>query len=356
MFKSLLMSAGTVLCLFSLTAPAGAEAIIADHTGVAQFESIPESVIRDIRETYNFFYGHTSHGSQIMSGLGLCAEDTLYTEPSFYEYGLDLGHNGDLSWVQPTRDYLDSHPGCNAVMWSWCGGCSDNTEEGIDTYLGAMTGLEQEYPGVLFVYMTGHLDGSGPDGVLYACNNQIRAYAAANDKVLFDFGDIESWDPDGAYYPWETDYCNWCTTWCASHSCPSCDCAHSQCFNCYRKGKGWWWMMAKVTGWLPTTDVNPVSTLGEPETYRLEQNYPNPFNPATEIRFSVPIAGRVCLEIFDVHGRRIVTLLDQDLESGDHVYRWDCRNGDGRAVAGGTYFCRLQAGEFTDTMKMTLLK
>jgi len=229
--------------------------IIADHSTVSEFGNIPDSVIREIRANSDLYYGHTSHGSQIMSGIALLqAEDTLYSSPYFYEYGDDLGHNGDLTWVQPTCDYLDSHPACNIVMWSWCGGASDNTEIGVNAYLDAYNQLEIDYPGVTFVYMTGHLDGTGPDGNLYYINNIIRDYCQTNSRILFDFADIESYDPDGVYYPDETDACGWCPVWCLTHSCPSCGCAHSQCFNCYQKGKSFWWMMAKVIGWGESTE------------------------------------------------------------------------------------------------------
>jgi hypothetical protein len=223
-------------------------ALLADHTSADSFESLPASVFDQIRGSYNFFYGHTSHGSQIMTGLNmLAAESTLYTVPTFYELGADLGLTGDTSWAPITRAYLNGDPECNVVVWSWCGGCSDNTEQGINIYLQAMTGLEEDYPNVTFVYMTGHLDGTGPTGNLYRSDNQIRAYCAAHGKVLFDFADIESYDPDGTYYPNETDSCGWCHTWCASHTCGLCgSCAHSHCFNCYRKGQVFWWLMAQV--------------------------------------------------------------------------------------------------------------
>jgi len=198
-----------------------------------------------------------------MTGLNLLySEDTLYNPPYFNEYGDDLGHNGDTSWVSPTRNWLDSHPAYNLVMWSWCGGCSDNTEEGINIYLNAMSQLEQEYPGVIFIYMTGHLDGTGTGGNLYARNNQIRTYCINNEKILFDFADIESYDPDGSYYPDASDACEWCSDWCLVNPCPSCGCAHSHCFNCYLKGKAWWWMMVRISGWSPAGDSIPnvVST------------------------------------------------------------------------------------------------
>jgi len=223
--------------------------LVADHGAAGDFDLIPQAYFDQIRNDYTIFYGHTSHGSQIVSGLDVLeGEDSLYDMPSFHEISDDLGHDGDTSWVAPTEDALDTG-NYNVAMWSWCGGCSDNTPKGISTYLQAMEDLEAKYPGVLFVYMTGHLDGSGVNGTLYQSNDQIRQYAEDHDKVLFDFADIESWDPDGNYYPDETDYCNWCTDWCAKHECPSCGCAHSQCFNCYLKGKAWWWMMARVAGW-----------------------------------------------------------------------------------------------------------
>jgi len=224
--------------------------LLADHTTTNLLGQIPDSCFGNVRENLRMFYGHTSHGSQIVTGLNLLQnDDTLYNMPVINEYGDDLGQAGDTSWVRPTRTWLGAHPDYNVVMWSWCGGCSDNTEDGINAYLDAMNGLEQDYPNVTFIYMTGHLDGTGPDGNLYARNNQIRAYCDAHDKILFDFADIESYDPADTYYPNETDTCGWCYDWCASHSCESCGCAHSHCFNCYQKGKAFWWLMARMTGW-----------------------------------------------------------------------------------------------------------
>ncbi len=248
--------------IFILTCFTGglqAQPIVADHSACAQLYSIPDSVISSITGDYNIYYAHTSHGSQIMTGLDMVyAEDIKFDEPYFYERSDDLGHVGDTSWVPHLRTYLAATPECNMAMFSWCGGCSDNSEVGINTYLAKMTELEADYPGIIFIYMTGHLDGGGVDGDLYTSNNQIRAYCTANDKVLFDFADIESYDPDGTYYPNETDACYWCEDWCAVHTCPSCDgCAHSHCFNCYQKGKAWWWMMATISGWNVEPDTIP---------------------------------------------------------------------------------------------------
>jgi len=237
---------------------ASASSLTADHNSVAAFDNIPQSSIETAKSNFNIFYGHTSHGSQIITGMEMLADATYEFTTKAPEGGLqieeaygDLGTDGDLSWVDTTRDRLNiSGNAINVVIWSWCGGVSTNDEAGINAYLNAMNGLEQEYPTVTFIYMTGHTDGTGADGNLNVMNQIIRDYCQANSKILFDFADIESYDPDGNYYPDTSDDCGWCTTWCASHTCPTCaDCAHSHCFNCSSKGKAFWWMMARMAGW-----------------------------------------------------------------------------------------------------------
>ncbi|MCP4291116.1 MAG: hypothetical protein GY780_04710 [bacterium] len=246
----LLPAIAIILILTGSIAHAGP--ILIDHHAPASFSSIPDTIFQKIRHNFEFFYGHTSHGGQIMTGIEMLdnEHDEMYDSPVFQEISDDLGHNGDISWVEPTRQWLSNNPETNAVMWSWCGGASDNSEAGINAYLQAMNQLESEFPEVFFIYMTGHLDGTGPEGNLYSRNNQIREYCSTNDKILYDFADIESWDPAGTYYPNESDNCTWCTTWCSGHDCPgSCGgCAHSHCFNCYQKGKAFWWMMAQIAG------------------------------------------------------------------------------------------------------------
>ncbi len=236
----------------TVTPPPDPSTILADHFSVADFLAIPDSSIAKVATDLSIFYGHTSHGSQLMRGLSmLLDEDSKYVRPHIQERSGDLGHNGSLAWNSTTRAFLADNPGeYNVVMWSWCGGCSDNTDEGIDIYLDAMNQLELDFPDIVFVYMTGHLDGSGVDGPLYRSNNRIRDYCAENEKVLYDFADIESYDPDGVYYPDESDGCGWAEQWCQDNDCPDCDyCAHSRCFNCYLKGKAFWWMMARIVGW-----------------------------------------------------------------------------------------------------------
>jgi DNA-binding beta-propeller fold protein YncE len=103
-----------------------------------------------------------------------------------------------------------------------------------------------------------------------------------------------------------------------------------------------------------------ITTVKEPDvplTYALEQNYPNPFNPTTSMRFSLPSDGTVTLRIYDITGREVKTLVNDDFPAGKHTINWDGRNHAGTAVASGIYFYRLHvAGKFSQTNKMIFLK
>jgi len=246
-----------------------AQPVIAGHQCTV-LEQIPTQWIDLVKADYRLWYGHTSHGSQITSGMGtiynLYGDQYGYNSSgangllSYQETGGDLGHNGSLAWEVATRAQLENpNNDRNVVMWSWCGGCSDNSEAGIDIYLNALNQLELDYPDMRFIYMTGHLDGGGEEGNLHIRNQQIREYCLANDKILFDFADIESYNPEGDYFLdlYANDNCdyqggNWAQDWCAANPdadlCAPCGCAHSQALNCNLKGRAFWWMLAEMFG------------------------------------------------------------------------------------------------------------
>jgi hypothetical protein len=143
----------------------------------------------------------------------------------------------------------------NISLWSWCGQQSSNSVETVNHYLETFNSLENEYPEVRFIFMTGHTDGGSE--TLFRNNQMLRDYVQANNKILFDFADIESWDPDGNNHPSTSDDCSWCSTWCDNHpqdcnNLPSC--AHSHGLNCVLKAKAFWWLMARISGWSGSSD------------------------------------------------------------------------------------------------------
>lgn len=97
------------------------------------------------------------------------------------------------------------------------------------------------------------------------------------------------------------------------------------------------------------TSVRSVTDL--PMTSSLDNNYPNPFNPTTTIPFTLPSSVFVTLRVFDVLGREVSTLVSEQLSAGNHA-----REFNSVGMSSGIYFYRLQAGSFTQTKKMTLIK
>ncbi len=282
---------------------AAGQAIIIDHT-CTDLGRVPLSWVTQAKTQFFASYGHTSHGSQIVSGMnnlnevlgcacGGCGDagciDCDYgfcDDYAHYKYGgshpqapagvlslwdgepegaHDLGNPNRTAWATATRTMLDDprYASRNLVIWSWCGQV-DGSEADIQLYLDLMTGLRQDYPDVTFVYMTGHLNGTGATGNVHQRNNQIRQHVLATGGVLFDFADIESYDPAGncfldleaddqCYYWVEGTRHNWADEWCAAHPgdplCDSCSCAHSRPLNCNLKARAFWWMMARLAGW-----------------------------------------------------------------------------------------------------------
>jgi len=93
-----------------------------------------------------------------------------------------------------------------------------------------------------------------------------------------------------------------------------------------------------------------------PAEFRLRQNYPNPFNPSTNLGFRIADFGLVKLEVYDLSGRRIAILVNEELSPGNYLVQWDGRDERGRGVASGIYIYQLRAGSFSQTRKMLLVK
>jgi len=257
-----------------------ADGFIIDHryTDISQ---IPEEWINNAKADLHIAYGHTSHGSQLITGMngldafmggtGLYAwnDGPLAGALDIDDYFVagDLGNPDRTTWAQRTRDYLDNpaNSDVNVIIWSWCGQ-ADTTVENIELYLSLMTGLETDYPNVKFVYMTGHLNGGGLTGRLHLRNEQIRTYCRDNNKILYDFADIETYDPDGTYFGdkipndecyYDTDNNgtrdgNWAIEWQDLHvegvDWYNCSPAHTQPLNGNLKAYAAWWLWARIAG------------------------------------------------------------------------------------------------------------
>ena len=92
-----------------------------------------------------------------------------------------------------------------------------------------------------------------------------------------------------------------------------------------------------------------------PERLSLGHNYPNPFNPSTIIPYQLPVSAHVRLEVFNLLGQRIVTLVDGEQPAGFHTARWDGTDAAERAVGAGVYLYRLQSGQAVATERMVLI-
>ena len=95
---------------------------------------------------------------------------------------------------------------------------------------------------------------------------------------------------------------------------------------------------------------------GIPDVFALHQNYPNPFNPVTTIRFDVPEESRVRMDIYNVLGQRVATLVNSTLQPGFHTIRWNGTNDFGKPLASGMYIYQIKAKGFVDVKKLVLMK
>lgn len=246
------------------------------HTDIT---ALTPAQIERAKDVLHIAYGHTSHGSQLtdgMSGLvgfangggkGLALLADIFAWNNVGAGGAldlhDTAMGGDVGyypqWVANTTNYLNnpSHSDVNVIIWSWCGQMGDKYAGGTLTnqYLAPMAALEAEYPDVVFVYMTGHVDIWDDADNKAACA-AIRNWCSTGNRVLYDFNDIEHWDPDGTYFEFVNDDCavysgaggassgNWATEWQAAHiknlDWYDCGSAHSQPLNANQKAYAAW--------------------------------------------------------------------------------------------------------------------
>jgi predicted CXXCH cytochrome family protein len=105
----------------------------------------------------------------------------------------------------------------------------------------------------------------------------------------------------------------------------------------------------------PSTSVENIDQ-NIPDKFNLNQNYPNPFNPSTQITFAIPVKAYVRMQIFDITGHLVTTLIDEEMPAGNYKATWNGLNQNGSSVTTGVYLCKMTAGTYTQTTKMLFLK
>jgi len=215
------------------------------------------------------------------------------------------------------------------------------------------------------VYFTGTAEYDGSYGHNRSLRNeQIRSFCVANNKVLYDFEDLDSWwfNPDTGEWEQATYLYDGRVVPVEHPMLAGDDAEHTSYESCEQKGRAAWWMMAVLGGWSTTTAVGDGGTDDDPlpgpparEGFDLSC-YPNPCNPSATIVFSLPDAGRAKLAVFDAQGRLVRTLIDGALAGGSHSVVWNGTNESGGRVGSGVYFYRITANKRSDTKKILLLR
>ena len=234
---------------------ASADTILVDHR-YTDIHAIPDYWLEQAKKLA-VHYAHTSHGSQVLSGLewleqrdprfnvdiqasgavALPGDTTALRVYDGNNYPGNTYITPDMFWE--TSDGLEHTRSVAATgwfdlsLWTWCGQMSYYSDAQVLQYMDALEGLDAQYPDVDFIYYTGHTDGTPPGGDLWRHNDLVRQHVRQDGGILFDFADIESYDPAGIFYPNASDACEWCDSWCAQHpanfecqSLPSCPQTH----------------------------------------------------------------------------------------------------------------------------------
>jgi hypothetical protein len=264
--------------IFLITGTCRADALVIDHRNT-DITELTQGQIERAKSALHIAYGHTSHGSQLtegMSGLvgfangggkGLALPTNIFAwnnggsggalDLHDYAMGGDVGYYPQ--WVANTTNYLNNpaNADVNVILWSWCGQMDDKYAAGTlsNEYLLPMAELEQRYPNVTFVYMTGHVDIWDDADNKAACQ-VIRDWCSVSNRILYDFNDVEHHDPDGTYFEFVNDDCavyagaggaatgNWATEWQAAHTegvdWYTCGSAHSEPLNANQKAYAAW--------------------------------------------------------------------------------------------------------------------
>jgi hypothetical protein len=244
--------------------------------------------VESAKDNIRIHYTHTSHGGQIITGLSLieAANSTFDASIGNQVLPTDSGalcildgnppHDyitPDLYWqgvsaLATTQNTIDNNPTLTTSLWSWCTQLDSYSEQDTQDYLDAMTSLETTNPDITFIYMTGNAQASGSSGYnRWLRNEQIRQYCLDNDKILFDFADLDCWS-NGEHSTYDYVIGEQTLHIPIEHADFNGDeAAHTTYTSCERKGSAFWWLMAMLAGWnapdpstTTTTSSSPTSS------------------------------------------------------------------------------------------------
>ena len=355
-----------ILVLIFIAVPLVAQKILINHEST-DYESIPESVIEDIKSNFNVLHAHLSHGFQIDDGLDtLGARNDLYrVKIGNYELPSEMGALNILYYYADSyaywrdggtsklRSFLDKYPQINVSVFSWCRDLDTASAETVQAYLDTLNQLEEEYPGITFVYMTGNAQKEGAYGYnRYRNNQKIREYCAQNNKVLYDFADLDCWWYNPVTEEWEN------STY--SYNGEDIPVEHPEFHHeivhhtteesCEQKAKAFWYLLARLDGWQPETGLKNSTNFPNGHNLSLKI-YPNPFNPETTILLNIPKNEWVRIRLSDITGRTVLEVYEGRLNRGEHKLHL---NGD--KLSSGLYFLTIQSVEKIITKKISLIK
>ena len=228
-----------VLALLVCASPAQGQAIVADHMAT-DLGSVPDDAIA-AAASLRLLVRHASVGGNISSGL-----DTLHTQDAKYDRGLwDFQNRGNPGWQAKVDDFV-AQAGLQASSFDvlTMKFCYIDPDASFTYYRDALLQLEAGYPAKRFVWWTIPIETSG-NTARQAFNDQVRAYAVANGKLLFDIADIECHDAAGVKLTDSNGREIMRPEWTS-------DGGHLNGAGAVRVASALWWLMARIGGWNPT--------------------------------------------------------------------------------------------------------